>query len=97
MDVEVPRKLGGIKPRVASAAAVAGWLVGGFALWLGLGWGIDCYVASTAEGRFNTAMRTGDRASACTNAEIAAEAYGVAQYATANQQWLVRASNVCGR
>lgn len=83
------------KTRVAAATGVALALLAALVLWVCLGWVIDFYVAETAADRFQVAQRYGDRASACMNAGIAAEAYEMARVRRAYEKWRGVTTDVC--
>lgn len=72
-------------------------LLGALVFWLCLSWIMEYYVASTAEDRFRMAIRTGDRIAGCINADIAAEAYQMAQAHEASRRVRGLAGDVCRR
>jgi hypothetical protein len=83
------------KTRVVAATFVALGLLGALILWVCLGWMIDFYVAETAADRFQVALSYGDRAAACMNAGIAAEAYEIARIQRAYEKWRSVTTDVC--
>ena len=83
------------KTRVGAAARIVVYLLAAFMLWLCLGWLLDCYVAFTAEDRFQTALRHGDFAAACINAGIAADAYNMAKDRRALEKWQILKHDFC--
>lgn len=83
------------KTRVAAVGRIVAYLLAAFIVWLCLGWAIDCYIAATAEDRFQTALRHGDFAAACINAGIAADAYNMAKDRRALEKWQILKHDFC--
>ena len=83
------------RTRIAAAIGVALSFLAALMLWVGLGWMIEFYVAQTATDRFQAAVLYGDRAAACINAGIAAEAFEMALVRRAYEKWRGITTDVC--